>query len=68
MRSIASSVGVVPDSVPTWALGCVVLGVFALDGLDGWVAKVGLPRHVVDRRPIAVHPGTVDLRGDVQHR
>jgi phosphatidylglycerophosphate synthase len=36
---IASSVGLVPDSVPTWALGCVVLGVFALDGLDGWVAK-----------------------------
>lgn len=36
---MASSVGLVPDPVPTWALGCVVLGVFALDGLDGWVAK-----------------------------
>jgi len=36
---IASGVGLVPDSVPTWGLGGVVLGVFALDGVDGWVAK-----------------------------
>jgi phosphatidylglycerophosphate synthase len=37
--AIASAVGLVPDSVPTPALGATVLGVFALDGLDGWVAK-----------------------------
>jgi len=37
--AIASAVGLVPDSVPTFALGATVLGVFALDGLDGWVAK-----------------------------
>jgi phosphatidylglycerophosphate synthase len=36
---VASSVGLVPDAVPTWVLGLVVFGVFALDGLDGWVAK-----------------------------
>lgn len=36
---VASAVGLVPDSVPTAALGATVLGVFALDGLDGWVAK-----------------------------
>ena len=35
---LASSVGLAPDSVPTWALGGVVLAVFALDGLDGFVA------------------------------
>lgn len=37
--AVASSVGLVPDTVPLWALGATVLGVFALDGLDGWVAK-----------------------------
>jgi phosphatidylglycerophosphate synthase len=36
---VASSVGLVPDAVPTWVLGVVVFGVFALDGLDGWLAK-----------------------------
>ena len=36
---LASAVGLVPDSVPTPALGATALGVFALDGLDGWVAK-----------------------------
>ena len=37
--AIASAVGLVPDGVPTAVLGATVLGVFALDGLDGWVAK-----------------------------
>jgi phosphatidylglycerophosphate synthase len=37
--AIASAVGLVPDRVPTPALGATVLAVFALDGLDGWVAK-----------------------------
>jgi phosphatidylglycerophosphate synthase len=36
---LASSVGLVPNSVPTWVLGATVLAVFALDGVDGWVAK-----------------------------
>ena len=36
---LASSVGVVPASVPVWPLGVVVLVVFALDGVDGLVAK-----------------------------
>jgi phosphatidylglycerophosphate synthase len=35
---IASYVGLAPASVPTWVLGLIVLAVFALDGLDGWVA------------------------------
>ena len=29
---------------------------------------VGLARHVVDRRAVAVHEGPVDLGGDVEHR
>jgi phosphatidylglycerophosphate synthase len=37
--ALASAVGLVPPSVPLWALGATVLTVFALDGLDGWVAK-----------------------------
>jgi phosphatidylglycerophosphate synthase len=36
---VASCVGLVPDAVPTWALGVVAFGVFALDGVDGWLAK-----------------------------
>ncbi len=36
---LASVVGLAPDRVPTWVLGAVVLSVFALDGVDGWVAK-----------------------------
>jgi phosphatidylglycerophosphate synthase len=36
---ISSAVGLVPDSVPTPALGAATFGLFALDGLDGWVAK-----------------------------
>jgi phosphatidylglycerophosphate synthase len=36
---LASSIGIVPDSVPTLVLGGVVLVVFALDGLDGLVAE-----------------------------
>jgi len=36
---LSSSVGVVPASVPTWALGAMTLVLFALDGLDGFVAK-----------------------------
>jgi phosphatidylglycerophosphate synthase len=35
---LASSIGLVPASVPTWTLGAVVISVFALDGLDGWLA------------------------------
>jgi phosphatidylglycerophosphate synthase len=37
--AFASSLGLVPHSVPLWLLGVAVLVVFALDGLDGWVAK-----------------------------
>jgi phosphatidylglycerophosphate synthase len=37
--ALASSVGLLPESVPLWVLGVTVLAVFALDGLDGWVAK-----------------------------
>jgi len=37
--ALASSIGLVPASVPLWVLGLTVLVVFALDGLDGWVAK-----------------------------
>lgn len=36
---LSSCVGVVPTSVPTWALGATTLVLFALDGLDGFVAK-----------------------------
>ena len=36
---LSSCVGVVPASVPTWALGATTLVLFALDGLDGAVAK-----------------------------
>jgi len=36
---LSSCVGVVPASVPTWALGATTLVLFALDGLDGFVAK-----------------------------
>jgi phosphatidylglycerophosphate synthase len=36
---LGSSVGLVPDGVPTWVLGLVVLTVFALDGLDGFLAE-----------------------------
>ena len=32
---VASSVGLVPDEVPTWVLGLVVFPVFLLDGADG---------------------------------
>ncbi len=37
--ALASSIGLLPESVPLWALGATVLVVFGLDGLDGWVAK-----------------------------
>jgi len=37
--ALASSIGLVPDSVPTWSLGALVFVIFALDGLDGWLAK-----------------------------
>ncbi len=37
--ALASSIGLVPESVPLWVLGATVLTVFALDGLDGFVAK-----------------------------
>jgi len=37
--AVASSIGLVPESVPLWVLGATVLVVFALDGLDGWVAR-----------------------------
>jgi phosphatidylglycerophosphate synthase len=36
---LASSVGLAPPAVPTWALGVTTLVIFALDGLDGAVAK-----------------------------
>jgi phosphatidylglycerophosphate synthase len=36
---VSSCVGLAPNSVPTWALGATTLAIFALDGLDGWVAK-----------------------------
>jgi phosphatidylglycerophosphate synthase len=36
---LSSCVGLVPASVPTWALGATTLVLFALDGLDGAVAK-----------------------------
>ena len=36
---LSSSVGLAPARVPTWALGVTTLVVFALDGLDGSVAK-----------------------------
>lgn len=35
---LASSIGLVPNSVPTWALGVLLLAIFGLDGLDGWLA------------------------------
>jgi phosphatidylglycerophosphate synthase len=35
---LAGSIGLVPPSVPGWALGGIVVVVFALDGLDGWIA------------------------------
>ena len=37
--ALASAIGLVPDTVPTWALGLTVLAIFALDGIDGWLAK-----------------------------
>jgi phosphatidylglycerophosphate synthase len=37
--ALSSCVGVAPASVPTWALGVTTLVIFALDGLDGTVAK-----------------------------
>ena len=36
---LSSCVGVAPPSVPTWSLGVATLVIFALDGLDGTVAK-----------------------------
>jgi phosphatidylglycerophosphate synthase len=36
---LASAIGLAPANIPTWLLGVATLVLFALDGLDGYIAK-----------------------------